>query len=1548
MSIVLRCEGRGMKGMMMHWKIRGWTLVGMLLAVVTVSAVAQSSIATTTVTDTIYRADGTAATGTVLVSWPAFSSATGQTIPSGSTSATIAAGGLLSVQLAPNAGATPIGSYYTAVYHLDDGTVSREFWVVPSSQTPVHLSAVKSTVLPTSVAMQTVSKSYVDTAIATAISGHPLDGSTPYVLKSGDTMTGALTLPGDPTSPLQAAEKQYVDTNVTALASGLAQKVATLPAATQTVAQPTGTMLETNRLNGVEYASQYINGRGGNGIANAVASTDCTSGCEVKSEQSYAAGELYTSTTWNDQTHVEDTRGGQRRDTYMNPSSVVTPGLEAGQVIDVTSTHIDAMLQPQVVNQDPASIGVLINHTALSGGSNQFPQGIDSQIPYFKTGYTALAVNGTYNTQGQHVLAPMTTNCYGVGDCLIGSQFLTASGGFRDNADEGTHPMDLQVQEDTRVFQGTCSSGCTTGSTSVTVAVSSGPGTQGDGRFLIDKNPAKLLTTGVVTGAGVSGPHASAAFSGSAFPVSVFFQTAQTIPSQANNVAPGTVTVAIATSGVTAGFATNTAAAPQTSGVACVSDAINGTNAQNYEMANYTVVDGTHLQMTLNKAHSVPATVAIGGLCGYGLEQTVDTASGIRQVFPVVGSYSATGLYYAGGATAIVGAMGHSSAYLNLTLNVASIARSNNVVTVTTAGNLPVDVNGLTLTVSGVVDSSYNGSYAVTTTGPNTLTYSQSGANSTSTGGTMAVLTGGYALYPMAEVLSVLDPATKSVDGQMTLAPNTVAWAANDAVEQPHYFQEQVSGDLTFVGQTTPRPITYMRAGMQYEGNNGPGLQGWTVTNATPATAYLSNGGTHTAPDWAYEAKGVWNRTMSLDAGVQSVFTVHCNLHGCGKWNSGYNLFELDSSVATDVIQFQPTTSTLTLGLRGAAYGFSPQAFTAATVNAETVNATTLNGAVSAAQLPVFQASGSGHAQGVVPDPGATAGTTRFLREDGTWVAPSGGSTALSAGVGPTATAAADYNFLQGQGGVLTDSTANGNNGTLGTGALAPVWTATGLQFSGQQNVSLPAALNTMKSFVAAVYINPLTTGPQPANTYPVMVSSSMGGTGFNYMYIAGAGATVGLMQINGINTFGPSVFGGGQTTTTAPYLFSGFHVLGFVCGANGASVDHFYVDGVEVPSYGLQGTSCNYQSSGNLFLGSSGVSPWTSSGFAGTFYRFITYSTQLTSAQMALTSAAVRNEVSARGVSVAPVPVRLATPQMMFIGDSITYGLGVTTAWPGLLSLTNQPAYNKTSWAITGSTITSMIASEPNRAAPGCGTYTNPAVALVFAGTNDLQTVDLVTGASATPGSVFNMLAGEVQILKRAGCKVFVGTMISRAANDNSGNSYDTDKDGYDAMILGNWKAIGADGVIDFAANPLLGADGANAGAYFQADHVHPVQAGQQILANEASNALNYYFGYNETNPHNVTSLPYSMTAGDGEVSMAGVTGAGTLTLPDCTGQSGATYRINNPQAAFVVTVAPLNASQLINGLAFGTAVTVPANGTLTLRDVPNAKTVSGCHWEM
>src|SRR5207248_4588343 len=226
------------------------------------------------------------------------------------------------------------------------------------------------------------------------------------------------------------------------------------------------------------------------------------------------------------------------------------------------------------------------------------------------------------------------------------------------------------------------------------------------------------------------------------------------------------------------------------------------------------------------------------------------------------------------------------------------------------------------------------------------------------------------------------------------------------------------------------------------------------------------------------------------------------------------------------------------------------------------------------------------------------------------------------------------------------------------------------------------------------------------------------------------------------------------------------------------------------------------------------------------------------------------------------------------------------------------------------------------------------PSIAVAFAGSNDFA-------SSATPQTVFGRMVSWVQTVKKAGCRAFVGTMISRQGLDSSKNAYD-------ALVLQGAMRVGADGVIDFAANPVLGADGASGNAtYFQGDHTHPTAAGQLLLSSAANNALNYYFGYNAANPHVVTATTYAMAAGDGYVT-ASPTANQTLTLPDCTGQSGAVYTVTNLQTAFTVGVVAGSSAQLINGLAAATVVPVPANGSLTLRDVANAKTVSGCHWEM
>ena len=187
---------------------RGLTLVTVMIALLGACYGAAAQVGTTTIQDTVYRADGTPASGTVVMSWPTFTTAAGQAVAAGNTSATIGPNGALSVVLAPNAGATPTGSYYTAVLHLDDGTTSQQYWVVPVSATAVTLSAIENQVLPTSVAMQTASRAYVDAKIAQVQAGGTGTDTT-YVPTTGGTMTGPLVLPGDPVTPTQAADKHY-------------------------------------------------------------------------------------------------------------------------------------------------------------------------------------------------------------------------------------------------------------------------------------------------------------------------------------------------------------------------------------------------------------------------------------------------------------------------------------------------------------------------------------------------------------------------------------------------------------------------------------------------------------------------------------------------------------------------------------------------------------------------------------------------------------------------------------------------------------------------------------------------------------------------------------------------------------------------------------------------------------------------------------------------------------------------------------------------------------------------------------------------------------------------------------------------------------------------------------------------------------------------------------------------------------------------------------------------------------------------------------------
>ncbi len=79
--------------------------------------VAGQTLPTTTISDTVYRGDGSPAQGTLLISWPEFST-TGGPVAAGNTSVTLGVGGALSVGLVPNVNAIPANTVYTVVYPL--------------------------------------------------------------------------------------------------------------------------------------------------------------------------------------------------------------------------------------------------------------------------------------------------------------------------------------------------------------------------------------------------------------------------------------------------------------------------------------------------------------------------------------------------------------------------------------------------------------------------------------------------------------------------------------------------------------------------------------------------------------------------------------------------------------------------------------------------------------------------------------------------------------------------------------------------------------------------------------------------------------------------------------------------------------------------------------------------------------------------------------------------------------------------------------------------------------------------------------------------------------------------------------------------------------------------------------------------------------------------------------------------------------------------------------------------------------------------------------
>ncbi len=522
---------------------------------------------------------------------------------------------------------------------------------------------------------------------------------------------------------------------------------------------------------------------------------------------------------------------------------------------------------------------IQIESTAWTGGNNE------PMHSFGKTTYFGSKTTGTYGAMGQHVLVESTQNCFGIGDCLIGSHFLNHANGMRDSSDEGVHFFDQQINEVIDVPSGRCLRGCSPGSELLSVDDAEGWGTAGEGRYLGDLSRASV-GAGAISGLRQDRELSlnEILFTGAKLPVSTLFKISSTPESRPGEISPGNVHLQIATTGLPRGFSSTTATIPP-HGVLCLTDF----GGNNPEMTQYLVLDATHLSMTLYKQHGGATLAAVGGTCGLGISLIADEAhfrnhkSPLRQVIPIFGSRSADSALLPPETS--LGRSLSSNAYLSVRCPILSSERHAGKVTLEAGGGDCWYMNGLVASVTGAGIAGLDGKLPaalklerVTDRGA-LFTVAAKGPDAAGEpGGTLSFSNGAYRLIPIAETERVVDPATGKPDGSdVVLFPNLVPFTANDDLEQFH-FHLALTGNAgeQFQTQYTPEmDVPTNTTGVVFAGGGGeavvaPGKIGFRCSNGEADSKLLGYGGTHIAPWTCFRADGGFRNILNAEWTTES------------------------------------------------------------------------------------------------------------------------------------------------------------------------------------------------------------------------------------------------------------------------------------------------------------------------------------------------------------------------------------------------------------------------------------------------------------------------------------------------------------------------------------------------------------------------------------------------------------------------------------------------------------------------------------------------------
>lgn len=200
-------------------------------------------------------------------------------------------------------------------------------------------------------------------------------------------------------------------------------------------------------------------------------------------------------------------------------------------------------------------------------------------------------------------------------------------------------------------------------------------------------------------------------------------------------------------------------------------------------------------------------------------------------------------------------------------------------------------------------------------------------------------------------------------------------------------------------------------------------------------------------------------------------------------------------------------------------------------------------------------------------------------------------------------------------------------------------------------------------------------------------------------------------------------------------------------------------------------------------------------------------------------------------------------TPTVVYVGDSLTYGVNeadypynhyiTLPTWNGF-------PFEETNIGVGGLTVYQMKARMAQYHNVLYHQKSPLNISVILGGVNDLA----IANGAHSPQELYSVMAEFCKHAKQLGWRVVVMTMIS---GDNGPENFDTSKNIYNGLLCSTWTDF-ADLLIDLAAEPNLGADGAYANATYFHDGVHLTNTGYALVGSIVEEALTGYISQAST----------------------------------------------------------------------------------------------------